>query len=79
MRYQDTDSDDLKKPNPWAVRVFLGVIMVILILSVALCSFMVRLARDIEHYDEVNSPPMFDGVMDDTPITEARAQTIDLL
>lgn len=78
MADQDTDSS-LKSPNPRVVRVFLGAVMVLLILSVALCSFAIRLAQDIEHYDEVNAPPSFEGTMDDTPITEARAQTIDLL
>lgn len=50
-----------------------------LILVTILACFIAYLAWDISRYDEVNSPPMFDGVMDNTPITEARTQTINLL
>ncbi|MBF0697252.1 hypothetical protein, partial [Actinomyces bowdenii] len=79
MRDQDSSADSPDSPAPWWMRALKRIAITALILVTILACFIAYLAWDISRYDEVNSPPMFDGVMDNTPITEARTQTIDLL
>ena len=79
MTAHDPSPDNPTRSTPWWVRALKRIAIALLILVTILACFIAYLAWDISRYDEVNAPPSFEGTMDDTPITEARAQTIDLL